>query len=119
MTDLLEFQVPQVAEQIIGRHVVGHEEVDPPVVVEIGGDDAEAAPVVVDDSGRRGDVDEMAAVVAEQMIRPRGKAQRQAGDVAVRRPGVAAEGGMLGIPGQVMADIQVEVAVAVEVGERR
>ena len=64
-----------------------------------------------------GDVDEPAAVVAEQVVGQGGKPERQAGDVAVRSPRVAAQGRMLGVPGQVVADVEVQVAVAVEVGE--
>ena len=45
------FRFPRLWNKIIGRHVVGHEQVDPPVVVEIGGDHAEAAAVAIDDPG--------------------------------------------------------------------
>ena len=38
------------------------------VVVEVGGDDAEPSAVAVDDPGLGGDVDEPAAVVAEQVV---------------------------------------------------
>ena len=46
---LLEPESAQVAEQVIGSHVVGDEQVDPAVVVEVGGDDAQPAPVAIDD----------------------------------------------------------------------
>ena len=48
--------------------VVGDEEVDAAVVVEVGGDDAQAAAVAVDDPGLGRDVDEPAAVVAEEVV---------------------------------------------------
>ena len=49
--DLLEPHPAEVAEQEVGRGVVGDEQVDPAVVVEVGGDHAEAAAVAVDDPG--------------------------------------------------------------------
>ena len=42
--DLLEVKAAPVAEQVIGRAVVGDVQVDPVVVVEVGGDDAQAPP---------------------------------------------------------------------------
>ena len=51
MADLLEPEPAPVAEEVVGRHVVGDEEVDPAVVVEVGGDDAQAPAVAVDDPG--------------------------------------------------------------------
>ena len=68
MADLLEPEAAQVAEQEVRRAVVGDEEVDPAVVVEVGGDDAQPPAVAVDDPGLGGDVDEPAAVVAEDVI---------------------------------------------------
>ncbi len=76
MADLLESQAAQVVEQEVGRHVVGDEEIDPPVIVEVGGDHAEPSAVAVDDPGRRGHVDEPAAVVAEQVVRHRRESER-------------------------------------------
>ena len=49
--DLLELQAAAVAEQEVGRLVVGHEQVDAAVVVEVGGDDPEPSAVAVDDPG--------------------------------------------------------------------
>ena len=40
--DLLEVKAALVAEEVIGRAVVGDEEVDAVVAVEVGGDDAQA-----------------------------------------------------------------------------
>ena len=67
-SDLLEVEAALVAEQVIGSAVVGDVEVDAVVVVEIGGDDAQAAPVGLGAAGRRRDVDEPAAVVAKDMV---------------------------------------------------
>ena len=83
VADLLESEPAQVAEQEIGRHVVGDEQVDAVVVVEVGGDDAQPPAVAVDDPGLRGHVDEPAAVVAEQVVRQRGESERQAGGVTI------------------------------------
>ena len=41
--DLLESQAPEVAEQEVRRPVVGHEEVEPAVAVEVGDGQAQAA----------------------------------------------------------------------------
>ena len=51
LADLLEPEAAQVAEQVVGRHVVGDVQVDPVVVVEVGGDDPEPPPVGVDEPG--------------------------------------------------------------------
>ena len=63
--DLLEAHPAVVAEQEVGRGVVGDEQVEPAVVVKVGGDHPEAAAVAVDDPGLGGHVDEPAAVVSE------------------------------------------------------
>ena len=68
VADLLEPEAAEVAEEEIGRAVVGDEEVDPAVVVEVGGDDAQAPAVGVDDPGLGRHVDEPAAVVAEEVV---------------------------------------------------
>ena len=48
--------------------VVGDEQVDATVVVEVRGDHPEAAAVAVDDPRLGGDVDEPAPVVAEEVV---------------------------------------------------
>ena len=116
--DLLEAEPPRVAEEEIGRLIVGDEEVEPAVAVEVGGDDPQAPAVAVDDPRLGGRVDEPAPVVAEEVVGPAGALQGTAGDVLLQLR-VPAGRGMLRVPGEVMADIKVEVAVAVEVGERR
>ena len=50
---LLEPEAAQVAEEVVGRHVVGDVEVDPAVVVEVGGDHAQPAAVRIDAAGTR------------------------------------------------------------------
>ena len=65
---LLESEAAPVAEQVIGRQVVGDEQVDPAVVVDVDGDDAQAAAVAIDDARLGGHVDETPAVVAEDVI---------------------------------------------------
>ncbi len=64
----LETESALVVEQIIGRPVIGDEQVNAIVVVDIDGHDAEAPAVAVDDACRGGHVGESSAVVAEDMI---------------------------------------------------
>ena len=63
-----------------------------------------------------GDVDELAAIVAEGVVGHRLEVDRAAHVLAVRLGMLAAERGGL-VVAKVMADVEVEVAVAVEVGE--
>ena len=65
----LEAQAAPIAEQEVGRPVVGDEQVDLAVLVEVGGDHAQAPAVAVDDPGFTRHVDEPAAIVAEEVIR--------------------------------------------------
>ena len=66
--DLLESHPADVAEQEVGRGVVGDEKVHSAVVVEVGGDDSEAAAVAVDDPGLGRHIHEAASVIPEQVI---------------------------------------------------
>ena len=50
---LLEPEAPRLSVQVIGRLVVGDEEVDAAVVVEVGGDHAQAPAVVVEEPRAR------------------------------------------------------------------
>ncbi len=68
VADLLESQSAQVSPEEVGRLVVGDVEVHAAVVVDVGGEHPHAAAVGVDDPGLAGDIDEPAAVVAEEMI---------------------------------------------------
>ena len=117
--DLLEAEAALVAEQVVGRAVVGDEEVDAVVVVEVGGDDAQARgrPVSAKPADV-GDVDEPAAVVAEDVVGSRLDLAGIAVEVlAAARSGRGA--GCRRVPEHVVADVEVEVAVVVEVGEGR
>ena len=114
---LLEPESPLVAEQVVRRHVVGDVEIDAVIVVEVGRDHPQPAPVRVDEPGRRRDIHETTGIVAEDVVRQRGELL---GVAVVDHPvsGVGAEARTLRVERQVMADVEVEVAVAVEVGER-
>ena len=81
LTDLLEAKAPQVVEQEIRRGVIGDEQVDEAVAVEVGGDDPQPAAVAVDDAGLGCHVDEPARVVAEDVVRQGGDRAGIAGDV--------------------------------------
>ena len=63
-------------------------------------------------------VDEPARVVAEDMVGKGRDRARVASDVNLAR-GVLAELGVVGVPDAVVADVEVEVAVVVQVGEGR
>ena len=69
---------PEVAEDVVGRLVVGHEQVEPPVAVEVGRDHPQPLTMPVVDAGFFRDVDEPAAVVAEEVIRQRRESLRVA-----------------------------------------
>ena len=66
-----------------------------------------------------GHVDEPAAVVAEDMVRQRGESARVAVGVLSGYSRDAQRVGVAGVPLQVVADIEVEVAVVVQVGPGR
>ena len=66
--DLLELHVAEVVPEVVGRRVIGDEQVDQAIFVDVGGDDAEAATVGVDDTGLGRHVDKPAAIVPEEMI---------------------------------------------------
>ena len=69
--DLLEPQSAQVAEQEVGRGVVGDEDVELAVVVEVGDGQAQAAAARAREPGRPADLGERAvAVVAEEQVVP-------------------------------------------------
>ena len=108
-------QAALVSEEEICRLIVGDEQVEPSVAIEVGGDDTQAPTVRVDNPRLGRHVGEPAAVVAEQVVRQRRRILR--GAVGVGTVLVAAEIRLLEIPKQVMADVEVKVAVAVEVGE--
>ncbi len=113
-----EAKAAPVAEEIVGRRVVGHEQVGLAVVVEVGRDDSQAASVAVDDARLGGHVDEPAAVVAEDMVRQRGEKARVAVGILRAVPAIAGGRGCR-VPLQVVADVEIEVAVVVQVGPGR
>ena len=67
-----------VVKEVVGRCIIGHEQVDLTVVVEIARDDSQAPSVAVDDTRFLGHVDEAAAVVTEDMVRQRREGARVA-----------------------------------------
>jgi hypothetical protein len=94
------------------------------VVVDVGCGDPQAAAVGIDDPRLGRHVDEPAAVIAEQVVRPRGERVRHAVFVTAFRTkdlswlGLArAEGRVLGVPHEIVANVEVEVAIAVQIGE--
>ena len=115
---LLEPKPPPVVEQVVGRHIIGDEQIDFVVVVQIGRDDPQPAAVGINEARLARHIDKPPIVIAEDMIRQRRKIARHA-HVACRRVGVLTPLWFLGIVEKVVADIKVEVAVAVQVGEGR
>ena len=85
----------------------------------MGGDDSQAAPVGIGEARLGRHVDEPAAVVAKDVIGQatgnRAACSRVAGRVRMR--GTA--WGCSGRRREVVADVEIQVAIAVEVGERR
>ena len=114
---LLEPEAAAVEEEEVGREVVGDEEVEPAVAVEVGDRQAEAAAVGGGvDPGLAADVGEGAVpVVAEEQVGLR----RESRGRAVQRPAraVPAGGDVDRVGLDVGDDDEVEVAVAVEVAE--
>ena len=104
-------------EQVIRRAVVGHVEIDAVVVIQVGGDDAQAPSVGLDAARGRGHIDEPAAVVPEDMVRRR--LDLAGGTVEVVPLLVEAQRRIRRVPDHVVADVQVEVAVIVQVRESR
>ncbi len=106
----------QVAKEKVGGHVVGNVDVDAVVVVEVGGQNAQSAAAGVNEARLSGHVDERsAAVIAEDVIGKRRKVARAAVVIASRLL-VGADRRFFQVKGEVMADIEVEIAVAVQVG---
>ena len=115
---VLERAVPQVAIQLVRLRVVGHEDVGPAVLIVIEQRDAERLRARVEDAARGGDVLERAvAAVAEQPagLTPIGFGRAVGLLLAVE----AAEHVVLRRPPHVVADEQIEEAVAIEVDPHR
>ena len=88
------------------------------IVVQVGGDHPEAAAVAIDDTRLLRHIDESARVIAEQVVGQSLRTERIAVEVAIVGR-VAAEPGILDIPGRVVANVEVKVAVTVQVSHRR
>ena len=118
MADFLESKSTKIVEQEISRAVVGHEHVGPAVAVEVGCDDSQATAVAVNDARVCRHIDEPTVVVAEDVVAFRFNPPGIAGDddPAGR---VLADEGVFGVPGSVMADVEVKISVAIEIGESR
>src|SRR6185312_8842891 len=101
-------------KQVVGRRIIGNENVHASVIVEIGGDNSEPPSVVLEDTRFFRDVDELSAIVAKEMV---GQRFDFAGVARDEEPlgGVLAEEWVLGVPDAVMTDVQIEVPIAVEV----
>ena len=115
---LQETKVPRVHPQLVDRHVVGDEQVDAPVAVEVRGRGAKAVAEGEAKTGRGGHVGEGAvAVVAEQLVRCRGVVvlRRTVGDHAI----LIALHLHRHAPANVVDDEQVQIAVGVEVRKDR
>ena len=86
---LLEAEAAPVSEHEVGRRVVGHEEIDETVFIEVGGDDPEPGAFAVDSAGLVRYVDEPATVIAEPMIGPGVERSRVAILDSLGGPGLA------------------------------
>ena len=113
----LELKPALVAEQEVGRSVVGDVQVDPIVVVEVRRHHAQAPSIRIGESSGFGHVDETPAVIAKDVVD--GPLVLGRITVVVFPSLVLAERGMVRVPADVMTDVKVEVAVAVEIGEGR
>ena len=106
-----------VVEKEVGRPVVGHEDVDLAIVVEVGGHDAQATAFVVHDARLPGHVDELPGIVAKHVIGYSRELARVGGRVA--GPGrIMVERRACRIPFQIMANVEIQIAVVIEVGPR-
>ena len=114
---LFEAQSPSIEEQVIGCPIVGHEEIDEIVSVDVGSHHAEPAPSGIGETGRASDLDESATRVPEDMV---GCWFDFAGvAVKVSPLVIPAKPRMGGIPEHVVAYVEIETAVVIEIGECR
>ena len=116
VTDFLEPESPQVPEEEVRRAVVGDEEVDPAVVVEVGGHHAQAPAIVVDDPASA-----VTSTNRPPSLRKTWSGSASSAGVAGEDMSrwVRADPRIRGFPDAVVADIQVEVPVVVQISERR
>ena len=107
-----------VVKHVIGRGVVGDKQIGLAVAIEVGRQDAQAAASRVRDAGLLREIDEVAVIIAKNMVRKRLEKTR----VAIARSlpiRAGADCGCLRVPFQVMAYVKIEIAVAVQVGPGR
>ncbi len=120
--DALEPAVPAVVVEEVGGRVVGHEEVDPAVVVVVGGEDAEAvAPRRVREAVGVGGFHEGAvAAVLEEQVGFAGQPRGAHHHLGASSPGHRSLRLHDVVPGgaHVARHVEVEIAVAVGVEER-
>ncbi len=120
--DALEAAVPEVAIEEVGVRVVGHEQIDEPVVVVVGRDDAEAVGAGrIGEAVRLGRLHEAAVPdVLEEQIGLAGQAGRSDHDARPVAPDERPLRAHDRVPGRldVARDIQVQVAVGIRVEER-
>ena len=125
--DVMKPAAALVEEDEVGTHIVGDVEIDPAVVVQVGGDHPQAAAIGAADARRFGHVGECPVPVVAVEDVPGGlDGPRRAVDSHSRRR-VLHEGRRRGIavtivvgelPGTVIGHVEVEVAVVVVVEER-
>ena len=116
MAYLLEFPPAKVPPEIIGGQIIRHVEIHAAVFVEVGGYHAQTPAIGIADSRLRGHVDEPALVVTKEVVGSSLEIQGITRDI--RTVGlVAAKLGIVSIPDGVMADIKVEIAIAIEISE--
>ena len=121
-TDALESAVPEVVIEEVRVRVVRHEQVDEPIVVVVGSDNAESVGFrAIAEPVRFGRLDELAvADVLEEQIGLAGKSRRADHDVGPVAPDERPLCAGRRVPGRldIARDVQVEIAVAVSVEER-
>ena len=107
-----------VDPQLVGLAVVGHVDVEPTVAAEIGGQDAEGRPVLAPRAGAGRHVLERAvpAVAIQAVGRRRVALRRTVVPLAGQRQATLL---VLGIVVDVVADVQVQPAVPIDIRERR
>ena len=113
-----ETPVALVEPELVGQAVVGHVDVDAPVAVEVGGRHAQrAAPGAGDTRGLADVFETSVAQIAKQAVFLAGAAQRSA--VIAHTGGQATLALVVEVVLQVVAHVQVQPAVGIDVHERR
>ena len=110
-----EAKAATVVEERVGRGIVGHEQINLAVLVEVGRDDSQAPTLGVEDACLGSDINKPAAVVAEDMVLCSLETVRIAVRILRALLAMARRRGCR-VPLQVMAYVEIEVAVTVQVG---